>query len=646
LLRKADQDKEAGNAEAAALFIKALNSSNVFIRQAAAEQTAILLYEGAVIPKPALDRVRREAAGSWAAAFDALDALDAGAADTEKVLAFLLGGGTGEALRYTMEACQKRYPELFTDAENAVINGRITASRSRFGDALVFFRMALDGDPGLFFQYPGLLNDLGRCFQYAGTDNEGLELFLKWESELAVGKSPAPASADTLDIHFRLLFFAARIARQRRQTDQGMELFARALPFAPDSGQADACIWYILDSALSRGAARTMPYLETCIPQWHDNDYFFDVMDKLSRELVMRRQWKELIQVFSLLRGRSGDGLTAKYAWIIGRAIEAGRLSPEEVRLAEEAAVLSGNETPAKAYLRIAYETGTPAALYYRFQSARSLEETFLELPQSTVPKTGADQGRQQGGIEFLLGFFNNGAANFAPRYIRAMEQDLSAGELRLLAEVLAAAELYAESIRLVSVYTGRDYTSGAALPDRRDMELWYPRPFKALVEQYAGETGLDSALLYGLIRTESAFQSDIVSRAGAVGLTQLMPATAHEMAARIRRQGGPDYTAALELRDPAANIHIGAVYLAYLVDRMEDTLPALLAYNGGMSRVRRWRAADSRASGGALPMDLFLETVEFPETREYGRKVLAAAAVYRELYSCGGFNTPPFRAL
>ena len=80
-------------------------------------------------------------------------------------------------------------------------------------------------------------------------------------------------------------------------------------------------------------------------------------------------------------------------------------------------------------------------------------------------------------------------------------------------------------------------------------------------------------------------------------------------------------------------NIHIGAVYLAYLTERMEDPLLALLAYNGGMNRVRRWRNVDSGAKSGALPVDLFLETIEYQETREYGRKVLAAAAVYRALY-------------
>jgi soluble lytic murein transglycosylase len=114
------------------------------------------------------------------------------------------------------------------------------------------------------------------------------------------------------------------------------------------------------------------------------------------------------------------------------------------------------------------------------------------------------------------------------------------------------------------------------------------------------------------------------------VGLTQLMPATAADMAGRIRARGGPDYTekAPPDLTDPEINVHIGAVYLSYLGGRLESPFLALLAYNGGMNRVRRWRSGEPD-----LPGDLFLETIEYAETREYGRKVLAAALVYGYLY-------------
>ena len=402
-----------------------------------------------------------------------------------------------------------------------------------------------------------------------------------------------------------------------------------------------------------------------------------------------------MITVFTLIRDKGGAVSTAKYAWITGRSIGEGYFSPEEIRMAADALAApetggtsGGTETdiqppepPDRSWLRISYNPGNPVQptgsgvlFYYRSQSAAGLGEPFMTLPETTAAQSGEDGRRPARGkattgaaapagvMEFLSGFFHHHAASFAHRYIKPFEQELSAAELRSLAGSLHSAGLYAESMRLVSVYMGRENYQ----LERQDLELQYPRPFNNVVEKYAQETGIAPALLYALIRTESAFQSGIVSRAGAVGLTQLMPATAAEMAGRIRRGGGPDYSGAEggntdradhdseaaapgiqpetakagpradsppDLKDPAVNIHIGAVYLAYLMERLENPLLALLAYNGGMNRVRRWRQTAGNRAGQPLPADLFLETVEYPETREYGRKVLAAAAVYEQLY-------------
>jgi soluble lytic murein transglycosylase len=636
------EDSVNGQKEAAARFEKALISANTHIRNAAAAELLNLHYAGLELPGAVMGRIRQEAAGSWAAALDALNLETIPV--KEKVLSFALGSGGAfpdEAVLYVLREC-RRTADFFSEAENAAIEGHIAASRSRFAEALAHFRITLAGSPQLFFRYPGLLNDLGRCFQYTGggaNGGEGIDLFLEWEQFAAEGISPEGSAfnGDIGGIRFRLLFFAARIARRLGRVEQGIELFEKARPFAPDSGQADACIWYALDASLGKGIPAAIMQLKAFIPQWHDAAYFADVLEKIARELTAHRRWKELARVFSLIQS-NGDAVSrARYAWIIGRSLEEGYFSPEETALAAEAADLpaeTGREDIAKAYLRIAYDTGT-ASFYYRCQSAAVLGKPFLVLPARESGKADRGTSGNTAAMEFLLGFFGNHAAELAPSYIKSFEHELSADNMRTLAEALAKAGLYADSMRLVSVYTNRN---GHEI-ERRDLELMFPRPFRELTEQFAEETGVSPALLYGLIRTESAFQSGIISHAGAVGLTQLMSATAEEMAGRIRRQGGPDYVQepeesgdGLDLRNPSVNIHIGAAYLAYLIERLEDTLLALLAYNGGMNRIRRWRAADSRLKPG-LPVDLFLETIEYPETREYGRKVLAAAAVYRELY-------------
>jgi len=150
---------------------------------------------------------------------------------------------------------------------------------------------------------------------------------------------------------------------------------------------------------------------------------------------------------------------------------------------------------------------------------------------------------------------------------------------------------------------------------------------------------------MFALVRAESAFMPGIGSRVGATGLSQLMPATADDTAARIRGRGGPDFrrelddgTFGLDLTDPAVNLHIGSTYLGMLLhERFGDPLIALLAYNAGTGRVRQWLAGVRTAFGFDLPPDLFLETVVFSETRNYGRGVTSATEVYRQLYFADG---------
>jgi soluble lytic murein transglycosylase len=620
--------RQAGaQSEAIACFEKALDSANAPLAAAAAAELMSLHAAGAELSAAAMIGIREKAVGSWALALDAAD-------DWEKCLSLLLTGDSrslDEAALYELGNWRPDPPADGTPpdsignisptavSEGMVISGRIAVSRSYYSEAMIYLRpLALSDSPNLFFRYPDLLTDLGRAYQYAGVGREGIELFLKWEKTLDT--TIIPPDSENL-VRFRLLFFAARIARQRGEKD--IELFEQALPYALQVSpeQSDACIWYILDSSLSQGSAAAIRYLEKYIAQWHDDAYFSDMLDKLARELILKRQWDDMANVCAILRtrpvARAGTvsvPALAKYAWITGRAIEEGLYSPKKT------APLAGPT----AYRRVAYDAGM-GSLYYRSLSAAALGEPFLVLPAAETAETAKPTALSPT-MEFLLGFFKHNAAGFAPRYIRPLENELSADELRPLAAALGAAGQYQESLRLVTLYSRR---SGYQMT-RQDWELQYPRPFKELVERYAGETGIEPALLYALIRTESAFDPAIVSHAGAVGLTQLMPATAREMAARIRRQGGPDYIPDgedIDLRDPAVNIHIGAAYLAYLNERMEDPLLALLAYNGGMNRIRRWNRASN------APPDLFLETIEYAETRNYGRSVMGAAAMYTELY-------------
>ena len=154
---------------------------------------------------------------------------------------------------------------------------------------------------------------------------------------------------------------------------------------------------------------------------------------------------------------------------------------------------------------------------------------------------------------------------------------------------------------------------------------LYYPIEEGGLLPERAREFSLDAAVLRGLVRQESVFDANAKSRAGAMGLMQLMPATAQSLSRSVLRAR---YRRAF-LYDPGVNTRLGAAYLRKLIDQFDNsTLLALAAYNGGPTRIARL----VRENPGLTEDELF-ESIPFYETRDYVRRVLLYAESYRELY-------------
>jgi soluble lytic murein transglycosylase len=556
----------------------------------------------------------------WGRALSLLGALRTGGSPSGELLDFFLSGPLESPHRWAHGELGK-LPSPFSRDETAAVSGRFSVARFSYAEGLNHLRPLLEG-PAFFFDHPELLSDLGKAFQYTDAGEEGIKLFSRWDALLGSGRGGI-AGEEAGNLRYRLWYYGGRILRQREQYGEAARFFTRALSFAPSPPQRDACIWYILQTTLEEDPGAVLPLLATYVPLWHSDAYFSDILDRLARELIISGQWDSFLTVFPLIR-RGNDGLSrAKYAYIIGRAILEGYIPAAKAGNGAAGAPpgADADAAAARPYFRTALEE-KKAPFYYRALSAVYLGEEIPLPPKTSSP--GAAPSRE--GIAFFLDFFTYGAESYAFAYLEPVMEGFSTGELRFLAEAFTQAGRWGDVIRISAHYMGRE---GYEL-SRRDLELAYPRPFTGLIEGNARKERLPPEILYGLIRTESAFIPEIGSRAGAVGLTQLMAATAEEMAGRIRREGGPDYRdqGELDLRNPDINVALGARYLRYLLDRMESPLLALLAYNGGMGRVSRWRTA--RAD---LPGDLFPETIELSETRDYGRKVLSAAAVYGYLY-------------
>jgi len=156
-----------------------------------------------------------------------------------------------------------------------------------------------------------------------------------------------------------------------------------------------------------------------------------------------------------------------------------------------------------------------------------------------------------------------------------------------------------------------------AALQSRQHDRLDWRFPLAYEVEFAAAEGNhqVDRWLLMALARRESAFNAQAASPVGAQGLMQLMPGTARQVAAQV----GVPYKGLETVHNPELNIALGSHYLAGLLKRYQgNRVLALAAYNAGPHRVDRW-LQDANA-----PMDVFIESIPFYETREYVQAVLA----------------------
>lgn len=154
---------------------------------------------------------------------------------------------------------------------------------------------------------------------------------------------------------------------------------------------------------------------------------------------------------------------------------------------------------------------------------------------------------------------------------------------------------------------------------------LFYPFPYRATVERWASEYGVDARLVAAVARVESGFEPRARSAKGARGLMQIMPDTGAWVAERL----GLESVASEDLYDPELNLRLGIWYLAYQVRTFNGDLAlALAAYNGGGTNVRRW-LEEERWSGSVDD----LHQIPFPETRAYVRRVLTTYDRYCLLY-------------
>ena len=158
-----------------------------------------------------------------------------------------------------------------------------------------------------------------------------------------------------------------------------------------------------------------------------------------------------------------------------------------------------------------------------------------------------------------------------------------------------------------------------------RFWEILYPRPYWNHIQESARHSNVPPHLIAAITRQESAFNPNVVSNAGAVGLMQIMP----EEGSRIATAGGLPPVTRAQLFDPRTNIMVGGAEIRQKLDSMNgNPVLAMAAYNAGEIPVRRWLARTPLDD-----IDVFIESISYAETKLYVKNVTRNLHEYRRVY-------------
>jgi soluble lytic murein transglycosylase len=250
---------------------------------------------------------------------------------------------------------------------------------------------------------------------------------------------------------------------------------------------------------------------------------------------------------------------------------------------------------------------------------AEGAAQQRLELGRRYPAAEGADRALFLAGMHFLAGDRREEALGAWRAQLEAWRDD--PGRLYLLARL--AHERGVHYVALVAAERVAALGPGGEPAALR--RLIYPAPYRAIVVREARERGLDPLALYALLRQESHFNPAATSWVGARGLAQVMPETAQGIAQALGVEGfDPD-----DLYRPEVSVRFGAFYLRRQLDNTGDSLPgALAAYNGGLSNAWRWAGGETVAD-----QDMFVEQIDFAETRNYVKLVYGYYGAYRAIY-------------
>ena len=327
-----------------------------------------------------------------------------------------------------------------------------------------------------------------------------------------------------------------------------------------------------------------------------------DVVEAMAKAAVRHRNWSEAQHWIEQLPGDELSGNRWQY-WL-ARAISASFLNSERARLGYRA--LADERT------------------YYGFLAAERLGiPPRLNHSNEAASAAQLQELRRIPGVNRAAELYAVGDRINARREWNQLVPELTPVQQALAAHLTMQMGWTSQGIRIANAAKLRDH-----------LDLRFPTVYGSDFQRISHATTVPHSFLIAVARQESAFDPKARSSANARGLMQLL----HSTATGVARRSNLAAPSTVDLYTPGVNIEIAGHHLAELLVRYDNARPlAAAAYNAGQHRVTRWT---KNARG--MPMDIWIETIPFRETRNYVKNVLAFAQVYGQLL---GQPTPMLHA-
>ena len=333
-----------------------------------------------------------------------------------------------------------------------------------------------------------------------------------------------------------------------------------------------------------------------------DNDFNFEEAEDYAMAAIRFSQWDDVVEAISRMESETQKSSQWQY-WL--------------ARAYEQSSDSSKRNTAKKMYKNIAKSNE-----YYGLMAKDKIGQRFdaSQFGGSNLPNVSAsDRARvmQDGNFARAFALYNSDASrgyanrewNWAVKQARDKRDD---------SLIIAAARQAHDMGWLDRAIYAVDNT------DRVDsLALSHPMPHQDAVVRYSQSAGIDPEWAYGIMRQESRFVTSARSNVGASGLMQVMPDTAKYIARNL----GETYSAS-RANSGDTNIRYGTWYMGDILSKLNrQPVVATAGYNAGPNNAKRWQPVY-----GSIAADQYVESIAFPETRNYVKHVMENATIYSSL--------------